>query len=75
MTRVAITDPCRYKSDFFRRNFYAGAAELVLAMLAADEVAVPDRERIRIAECTDWGQLVEWGIRAATANSIEDVLG
>ena len=48
---------------------------MILAVLAAREIAVPVEARARIGECTDLEQLETWGRRAATADSIEDVFG
>ncbi|GAA4636227.1 hypothetical protein GCM10023196_085130 [Actinoallomurus vinaceus] len=70
-----------YKSDFARRYFHEGKtegkaegqADMVLAVLSARGIVVPDEARARIVECTDLEQLVEWGRRAATAQSIDDV--
>jgi hypothetical protein len=66
------------QSDFFRRwgdkREATGEARAVLAMLAARGVDVPDHARTRITECTDLDQLDTWVRRAATADSIDDVL-
>jgi hypothetical protein len=66
-----------YKSDF-ARGYYSegkveGEAKLILTVLSARGIEVPDDVRARIAECTDLDQLETWGHRAATAESIGDL--
>jgi hypothetical protein len=70
-----------YKSDF-ARHYKAegrvegkaeGRAEMILAVLGARGVLIPDEVRVRLVECTDLEQLETWGRRAAMADSIEDV--
>lgn len=43
------------------------AAESVLSLLAARQLAVSDEQRARITACRDLGRLRAWLIRAATA--------
>jgi type IV secretory pathway VirD2 relaxase len=62
-----------YKSDFARHYKAEGRAEMILAVLGARAVLIPDEVRVRLAECTDLEQLETWGRRAAMADSIEDV--
>jgi hypothetical protein len=69
------TETGEYKSELFRQVVHESQADFVLAMLSSRGVAVPDDARTRIVECPDRDQLVEWGKRAATADSIEDVFG
>lgn len=72
-----------YKSDF-ARGYYRegqaageakGEARMILAVLAARGISVSEVVRLRLAECDDLQQLEDWGRRAATADSIEDVFG
>lgn len=68
-----------YKSDF-ARGYYQdgkaeGLAEMILTVLATREIAVPEQARQRLAECDDLQQLKDWGQRAITADTIEDVFG
>jgi hypothetical protein len=74
-----------YKSDYARHYYGRGKAEgeaegkaegeakMLLAVLSARGIDVPEDARIRIAECTDLDQLEAWGRRAATADSINDL--
>jgi len=66
-----------YQSDFARRHFdaglAAGRAKVILIVLDARAIAVPDSVRDVIANCTDVDQLKTWVNRAATANTIEDL--
>jgi hypothetical protein len=71
-----------YKSDFARRYVAQGNAEgraeeakMILAVLSARGIAVPDQARTRITECADLEQLEAWVRPAATATSIEEVCG
>ncbi len=62
-----------YKSDFARRYYSAGEAQMVLAVLSARGIDVPEQIQARISECVDREQLETWGRRAATADSIDDL--
>lgn len=66
-------------SDFARRHYGQGKAEgeahALLEVLAARGIDVPDNVRSRITGCTDLDQLRDWLRRAATADTIADVLG
>jgi hypothetical protein len=72
-----------YKSEFARGYFREGEAKgeargevrMILAVLAARGVAVPEEARARIDECADLEQLEAWGRRAATAETIEEIFG
>lgn len=72
-----------YKSDFARGYFSdgkaegkaEGVAEMILSVLGARGIAASEEVRTRIEECDDLEQLMAWGRRAATAESIEDVFG
>jgi hypothetical protein len=50
-----------------------GAAQMVLRVLSARGLSVPDEIRERVLSCTDTGQLEAWGDRAATADSLDNV--
>ncbi|WP_285491800.1 hypothetical protein [Actinomadura sp. NBRC 104425] len=75
-----------FQSDFARRYFGLGKAqgkdegktegtvEMILVILAARGIEVPEDVRARITGCEDPELLKEWGRRAATADSIDDVL-
>ena len=52
-----------------------GKAEGVLAVLGAKGIAVSDALRERIRACTDLDTLQRWLVRAATATTVEDVVG
>ena len=74
-----------YKSELFRTLVSEGEAKgeakgeasgrvtMIMAVLAARGVAVPEEVRARLAGCADLEQLETWGRRAATADSIEDI--
>ena len=68
-----------YQSDFARRYIAqgeaSGRAHAVLAVLAARQIAVPEPARAQIAGCADLAVLDRWLARAATAQSVADVLG
>ena len=51
-----------------------GEAEMILTVLAARGVEVSDEVRARIRGCTDLEVLKEWGRRATTAASVDDVV-
>ncbi|GAA3552354.1 hypothetical protein GCM10022419_035850 [Nonomuraea rosea] len=50
-----------------------GEARVVLLVLAARDLHVPDDIRDRIISCTDLTQLETWATRAATAQSVHDL--
>ena len=72
----------QYQSDFARKYVAEGEATgraegeatALLTVLAARGIHVPGDARTRITECTDLDQLTTWVCRAATADSIHDVL-
>ncbi|MBB2911860.1 putative transposase YdaD [Streptosporangium becharense] len=49
------------------------AARLVLLVLAARGLEVPDDVRTQIAACTDLARLESWATRAATAQTLHDL--
>ncbi|MEU6715195.1 hypothetical protein ABZ897_27330 [Nonomuraea sp. NPDC046802] len=49
------------------------AARMVLLVLSARGLDVPDDARARITTCTDLTQLETWATRAATANTLQDL--
>lgn len=85
LEELMTTTPYRYQSDFARRYFSAGKvegqaegeargkAEVLLMVLEARGVDVPDDVQVRISGCTDVGQLDTWARRAATADKIGDL--
>jgi Uma2 family endonuclease len=52
-----------------------GRATALLIVLDARGIAVPEHERTRFLSCRDAAQLDQWLRRAATAASLQDVLG
>jgi hypothetical protein len=52
-----------------------GEARMVLRVLDARGLQVPDEIRERVLSCTDTAQLDHWGELAATAVSLDDVFG
>lgn len=64
------TENGEYKSDFARHYKAEGRVEMILAVLGARGVLIPDEVRVRLVECTDLEQLETWGRRAATADAI-----
>jgi hypothetical protein len=71
----------RYQSEFANRYFSQGEAKgraeggatMLLNILDARGITVPDDVRTRITSCTDSEQLQIWARRAATAEKIEDL--
>jgi hypothetical protein len=71
-----------FTSDFAGRYYRQGEADgeingtrrTLLAVLIAREIEVPDRADTRITRCGDLRELESWVRRAATADSIEDVI-
>lgn len=51
------------------------AARMVLLVLGARGLDVPDDVRDRITGCTDLAQLEAWATLAATAHTIQDLFG
>ncbi|WP_244894019.1 hypothetical protein [Planobispora rosea] len=51
------------------------AARMVLVVLEARGLAVPDEIRARITACTDLAQLEAWASRAVTAPTVHDLFG
>ncbi|MES9542663.1 hypothetical protein [Actinomadura sp. NPDC000600] len=68
-----------FKSDLFLRSQakgeVKGEAKSVLKVLDARGLSVSDEVREQILACTDQEQLDQWLVRAATAESVDDLLG
>jgi hypothetical protein len=68
----------RYQSDFARRwvaeGRAEGRAEVIVLVLSARGIEVPEDARARILACTDLAQIDAWVERAATVPSIEGLL-
>ncbi|MFI5907334.1 hypothetical protein [Dactylosporangium sp. NPDC051541] len=58
---------------FHSEVFAEGKASVVLAVLDARGVEIPEIVRAEISDCTDIDQLETWGRLAATADKIEDL--
>jgi hypothetical protein len=52
-----------------------GEAQILLRIMAARGLDVPERMRARVAACTDTSQLEAWADRAATATNVDDIFG
>ncbi|MCV7191521.1 hypothetical protein [Mycolicibacterium brumae] len=83
LEKLMTTRTREYTFPMLRDSFNEGAAkgeakgkaEDVLAVLTARGHDVPDDLRARVTNCTDTERLTVWLIRAATADSVEDVFG
>ncbi|TYK48958.1 hypothetical protein [Actinomadura decatromicini] len=62
-----------FKSDFARRNQAIGEAESVVKVLDARKVPLSKEVRDRILECRDKEQLDEWLVRAAMAETVDEL--
>jgi hypothetical protein len=51
----------------------AGAARVLIMVLAARGIAIPEQVLARIDECADIDQLEKWAFRAATSTSVDEV--
>jgi hypothetical protein len=77
----------RFKNDFVDRiqaEGYAkglakamarGEARMLLRLLAARGIQVPDQIREQVTTCTDTTQLEAWANKAATATTLQEVFG
>jgi len=83
-----MTTAAHRRDSEFAREFMSGAkaewraegkaegeAGALLAILDARHIQVPDGVRADILACTDTTQLEAWIRRAATAETIQDVVG
>jgi len=52
-----------------------GEAHILLRIMAARGLDIPERIRARVTECADTARLEAWADRAATATSVEEVFG
>jgi hypothetical protein len=52
-----------------------GEVSMLLRILAARGIAVPDDVRDRVTSCTDTGQIEAWFDRAITASTLTEVFG
>jgi hypothetical protein len=62
-----------FQSRYARRLRAEAAATMLIKVLRARGIDVPDDIRARITECTDLDQLDSWAERAATATSVNDL--
>lgn len=68
-------------SPFAREHFGKGKAEgraeeaarMLLLVLVARGLDVPEDARARITDCTDLARLETWATRAATAQALHDI--
>lgn len=69
----------KYKSSPFRRTHaegeVSGEAKSVLKVLDARGLSVSGEVREQILACTDQDQLDQWLVRAATAESVDQLFG
>jgi len=85
--RKALEELMTTTHPFFRNDFVdrwlnegraegraEGQADMIVRVLHARGVAVPAEIRHRILACTDEQQLEDWGERAATATTLDDVI-
>ena len=71
----------RFKDPFIDRFLEEGkqegrtdsATRVLLTILAARGIAIPEQARARIAECADPDQLESWAARAATSTTADEV--
>jgi hypothetical protein len=72
-----LTVTYEYQSNFARRYIAEGEAQgeakLILVVLDARGIEVPTEARERIMACSDTIQLLEWGHRAASITSIDEL--
>ena len=52
-----------------------GEAHILLRIMAARGLDIPEHIRARVAECADTARLEAWADRAATATSVQEVFG
>lgn len=52
-----------------------GEAHILLRIMAARGLDVPERIRTRVAACADTARLEAWADRAATATSVDEIFG
>jgi hypothetical protein len=52
-----------------------GEAQMLLRIMAARGLDIPEHVRARVAECADTARLEAWADRAATATSVEEIFG
>ena len=51
-----------------------GEAQMLLRIMTARGLNIPERIRVRVAECADTACLEAWADRAATAISLADIV-
>jgi hypothetical protein len=52
-----------------------GEAHILLRIMAARGLDIPEHIRARVAECADTARLEAWADRAATATSVDEIFG
>jgi hypothetical protein len=61
------------RAEGMARGMAQGEAQILLRIMAARGLDIPEPIRARVAECTDTARLEAWADRAATATSVDDI--
>lgn len=64
----------KWTSDFAKTHIAMGEAKMLLLVLEARGIAVPDDVRERVTSCADPEQLERWIQRAVVIDKAEDLL-
>ncbi|MFC7385516.1 hypothetical protein [Sphaerisporangium rhizosphaerae] len=81
LEEIMKTGTREYKSDFARHYYGRGLAEgeargeakMLLLVLDARGIELPDDARAKILECSDLAQIEKWGRRAGTVGSVDEL--
>jgi hypothetical protein len=71
--RLLAEGEAKGKAEGEAKGKAEGEAQLLLRVLAARGLLVPDDRREQVLSCTDTAQLERWADLAATATSVDDV--
>jgi hypothetical protein len=61
------------RTEGMAQGMAKGEAQMLLRIMAARGLDIPEHIRARVAECADTDRLEAWADRAATATSLVDI--
>jgi hypothetical protein len=61
------------RAEGMAQGMAKGEALMLLRIMTARGLDIPERIRARVAGCTDTARLESWADRAATATSLDDI--
>jgi hypothetical protein len=71
LMKTVLKDP--FIDGYINQGRAQGEAQMLLRIMTARGIAVPEHFRLRVTECTDTAQLEAWFDRAITATTVDEI--